>query len=336
MDQHNERQIESAIGERLLLDATGSWPKSFHKLGKKEVYAIIAAVKSGRPLLVRGEPGIGKSQLGRAAAKLLDRRFLSFVIQPDTEYQELLWSIDYTRRLADAQLVRAVEAGGEISGRPKGGKPKNQLRTIDDIGDSRNYIGPGPFWWAIDWGDAELMPSRHNYQVSEEPNAPDPKTNGVVLLVDEIDKADVALSNSLLEVLGNGRFLVPPIGKVVKADVKTMIPPLVVLTSNDTRQLPPALLRRCVTLNLKMPEDVVSYFVEIGQEHHADIKPSILKIAAEQIANDRLLCTDLPRTGLAEYLDLLKALDTISKNESEQREWLDNIADYFCKSNQPV
>ena len=280
-----------------------------HKLDADPAHAVIAAVASGRPLLVRGEPGVGKSQLARAAAHLLERPFLAFVVQPDSEYQELLWALDHTARLADAQL-----------------------RQADKVRELKNYVGPGALWWALDWKSAAEQSNccRHNFNPPEDIDPARPKASGSVLLIDEIDKADIALANGLLEVLGNGQFAVPPLG--LRVCPQSHPAPLVVLTSNDTRQLPAALLRRCVVLRMSLPDDLRGHFVDRGESHFPDLDPRVLGDAADQILTDRNACAATARTGLAEYLDLLRALRGVAASAEGQIEWLDRLAVYFKKS----
>jgi MoxR-like ATPase len=259
--------------------------------------------------LVRGEPGVGKSQLARAAAFLLERPFLAAVIQPDSEYQDLLWALDHTARLADAQLSQA-----------------------EKVRDLMHYIGPGALWWALDWRSAtdQSRHCRHNFNPPDDLDPNWPLRTGCVLLIDEIDKADIALANGLLEVLGNRQFAVPPLGRTVRSESHP--PPLVVLTSNDARQLPAALLRRCVVLRMALPDDPLGYFVDRGETHFPGLDARVLTAAAEQVLADRAICAPMARTGLAEYLDLLEALSELGGHAESQLEWLARLATYFKKS----
>lgn len=308
-EAHRYAAIAAQIGEVLKLPTSGAWPAVPHKLDAPSAHAIIAAAAAGRPLLVRGEPGVGKSQLARAAAHLLERPFLAAVVQPDSEYQELLWAQDHTARLADAQLHLA-----------------------DKVREVENYIGPGAIWWAMDWPSAEQQAGRcrHNFNPPADLDPAWPKAHGCVLLIDEIDKADIALANGLLEVLGNGQFAVPPLGLTVCSE--THPHPLVVLTSNDTRQLPAALLRRCVVLRMALPDDILGHFVDRGETHFRNLDPRVLGAAAEQVLADRAACAATARTGLAEYLDLLRALREVAADAEGQLAWLDRLATYFKKS----
>lgn len=313
----NYQKLLDSVNESDDLDEIGSWKASKYFWRDDVVQAIIAAVASKRPLLVQGAPGTGKSELAHAAAKLLDRVFISEVIQAETEVSQLLWSIDYTQRLADAQMASL---------------DKKYAKRVENI---ENYIGAGALWWAIDWESATQQKSKHNFTP---PQLYHPKNtsktivkNGVVLLLDEIDKGDISLANGLLEVLGNRSFHVSSIGHTVSCNT---VNPLIVLTSNGTRQLPMALLRRCVVLELTLPDDLKTYFINIGKTHYPDVDEDVLQIAAEQIIQDRNACKGNIKTGLAEYLDLLSALVDISSNDIEQqKQWLQTLSSYFYKSN---
>ncbi len=304
----------------------GSWPQATHLLDKQCLLAIAAALGAQRPLLVRGEPGTGKSHFARAAAELLQWHFVSSVVQPHTEYQELLWSFDFTQRLADAQLMSlGLEQFQQQSGEPS----EKPMVAAELLAPSR-YTSPGPLWYAFDWIDAQRQHCQTGYQ--PEPTADNQPPESLVLLIDEIDKADVSLCNGLLEVLGNRSFRVPhralPVGG--QADSQ---PPLVILTSNSVRELPRALLRRCILLDIVLPEgdELDAHLQTIGKAHFPAMSTSVLQAAAQQICQDRASqSTQTLKTGVAEYVDLLRALQSTDSNQ-EQLQRIEELATFFFK-----
>ena len=139
--------------------------------------------------------------------------------------------------------------------------------------------------------------------------------NGIVLLIDEIDKAEPSLPNSLLEVLGNGGFEVPMLGETVGSEPQQQ--PLVIITTNDERELPPAFLRRCLVLSLKVEENrFEDWLIERADVHISDTQcsPAIKHYAAQELKKDRDEAEKhgMVKAGLAEYLDLLTALDEMT------------------------
>ncbi len=305
--------IEGLIDKILPLRETASQGETFHRLDRKSAHAIIAAVAANRPLLVRGEPGVGKSQLARAAAYLLGRCYMPTVVQPDSDYESLLWSFDHTQRLAEAQLA-ATTGNSEM------------------VKDSAKFVSPGPLWYALNWEEADKCKCKSNFIPPEDIDAKAVKSQGLVLLIDEVDKADISLANGLLEVLGNGSFFVPALGKPIRAE---STPPLVVLTSNDTRELPPALQRRCVVLEICLESDdkLEGQLVKLGEAHELGLDKEVMNKAAAQIVQDRMACVGNLRTGLAEYLDLLRAIKEVSSDTQEQLQWVGKLSEYFYKSN---
>ena len=294
------------------LPATGTWPASVHCFEAATCAALRAAEAAGRPLLIRGEPGTGKSQTARAAAAKAGRPFLSVVIDGRTEAQDLLWHYDAVGRLSDAQV------GGQ------GALPPER------------YLSPGPLWWAYHWESAEKQ-WEHRKQ-GERPEHPPGWTaeKGTVLLIDEIDKADPDLPNAFLELLGNRGFTVPYLGNRV---VRGQRPPLVVITTNEERELPNAFLRRCLVLTLRLPPDLKPWLVELGHLHLSQLElgarayPAILEETADLLINDRAQAqrdqTYAP--GLAEYLDLVIALVRLGEDEARQRELLGLVAGFALR-----
>lgn len=290
------------------LPAMGAWPASKHRFDSTQVNALRAAEAAGRPLLVRGDPGTGKSQLAHAAAVATERLFISVVVNGRTEASDLLWRFDAIARLADAHLAAV----------PGGDSPK-------DLKPSR-YMEPGPLWWAFNWQSAaaQLTDTRAGGVAPELPDKEWTPARGTVLLIDEIDKAEADLPNGLLEALGNGQFMVPPLGRVVKRP-DDVPPPLVIVTTNDERELPAAFLRRCLVLTLSLPADrsaLIKYLLDRGALHFPGLQcrhPAALEEAARMLVDDRIAAeTDgvyIP--GLAEYLDLLRVLERIGGDPAE-------------------
>jgi len=155
--------------------------------------AVNAAITLERPLLVKGEPGTGKTELARQIAGALDLPLLEWSVKSTTRAQQGLYEYDAVSRLRDSQL------GDE---------------RVKDV---KNYIKKGKLWDAFD-ADGK-----------------------VVLLIDEIDKADIEFPNDLLQELDQMSFFVYETGEVIKAKQR----PIVIITSNNEKELPDAFLRRC-------------------------------------------------------------------------------------------
>lgn len=161
-----------------------------------------------------------------------------------------------------------------------------------------------------------------------------------VLLIDEIDKADADIPNALLEVLGNRSFTVPPLNnRSIQGDPERF--PLIVITTNEERELPPAFIRRCVVLNLKPPEadgKFMDWLVKRGQVHeHLQIESVSRQEAARLVLADRkeAIANGYPKVGLSEYIDLLTALHELTHEESDadtraaaQIDWLRRLSAY--------
>ncbi|MCA9710836.1 MAG: AAA family ATPase [Myxococcales bacterium] len=336
-------------GTTLPLDAIGNHRKAAHVFERESLLAVRAALGCGRPLLVRGEPGVGKSQLARAVAHKLGRVFLSKFIDARTEAHELLWSYDAVTRLAEAQawahgkgkasaaLASADErtsgdAAPDATARADGDAAPNAgaagggaAETADPaiVLARKNYVEPGPLWWAFDWKGAEAHATGSALKGQPPPYDPcvvDP-ANGAVVLIDEIDKADGSVPNGLLECLGQGMFSVPGLDAPVCVEGPQ---PLVLLTSNDDRMLPDAFLRRCLVLWLRVPEaradfekartadPLVQWLVKRGRAHFdEELSDDTYVDAAVQVVKDRRNVPANHRCapGLAEYIDLLAALD---------------------------
>lgn len=308
------------------LPQRGTWPAAVHCFDPDEVAALRAAEAAGRPLLVRGKPGVGKSQLARAAAESGGRRFVWAMIDGRTEASDLLWRYDAVQRLAEAQRRRG------------------KLRSVAD------FLSPGPFWAALDWAGAEqrftdtglrradwmddgaLLRARAEGRPSDE---------RVVILVDEIDKADPDLPNALLEVLANDGFTIPLAG-APRVACAPNLRPLIVITTNEERELPPAFIRRCFSITLRLPDDrgrLVDRWVAQAQRHQEFLvsnrlrgegqvcSEAVLRRAAELVADARLRVADEEgyQPATAEYLDLVRAVSTLYEDEATQLARLDEL-----------
>ncbi|WP_295432720.1 AAA family ATPase [uncultured Thiodictyon sp.] len=293
------------------LDPCGTWPLSVHRFDRDTAAALRAAEAAGRPLLLRGVPGTGKSQTARAAAAATGRLFVPGVIDGRSEAADLQWHYDAVGRLSDAHA------------------PGAQAR------DAAHYLSPGPLWWAFDWAGAHRQWDLRRQ--GEAPVLPPGWTPGLgaVLLIDEIDKADPDLPNAFLEVLGNQGFSLPFLGQGV---VRGPVAPLVVITTNEERELPPAFLRRCLVHILKAPADLP----DMGRRHLARRRltgyPRVLQEAARLLDGDRARAREQQSyaPGLAEYLDLVIAVATLATSEDGQWALLEQTAGFVLDKAAPL
>jgi MoxR-like ATPase len=310
-------------------------PEQYHLFDEDSAMAIRAALAARRPLLVRGEPGVGKTQLAAAAASVLMRPLLSRVVDSRTESRDLLWDFDAIMRLADAQIAATLFGAspwgdGQVGAESRDAR-EQELRARLSV---TNYVRPGPFWWAFDWSSATEQARKTGTPSPLEKGA-DPANggadpaNGCVVLIDEIDKADPDVPNGLLETLGSGRFT--PLGQSQPVEVRGE-PPLVVITTNEERVLPNAFLRRCLILELKLPDDndpgLIEHLVKIATVHfptRAKASRAAFQKAAKMLVDDRRVARGLgnvPLPGQAEYLDLLRAVFWLEDDSPGQQEKL--------------
>ncbi len=216
--------------------------------------AVNAAVTLERPLLVKGEPGTGKTELARQVADSLDLPMIEWHIKSTTRAQPGLYDYDAVSRLRDSQL-------GE-----------------ERVHDVANYIKKGKLWQAF---EAEQK---------------------TVLLIDEIDKADIEFPNDLLQELDKMEFHVYETGQVVRADIR----PIVIITSNNEKELPDAFLRRCFFHYIRFPDmDTMRKIVEV---HHPGIKDALLTTALTQFYELRETSGLKKKPSTSEVLDWLKLL----------------------------
>ncbi len=318
-----------------LLDEPGL-PEQFHIFQENSAQAVRAALAARRPLLVRGEPGVGKTQLAEAAVRVLKMPFVSHVVDSRTESRDLLWSFDAVMRLADAQVAAAL--------RPAVGSSGNSTETPDSLKKTlraelnvAKYVRPGPLWWAFHWEDAESQAACSETPKPEVHEGANHR-NGVVVLIDEIDKADADVPNGLLEALGSGRF--KPLGRDKPVQIKGP-PPLVVITTNEERVLPSAFVRRCLVHHLTLPEkdeELVKLLIARATAHFDSReaesrtlfeKAADLLVTARRRAKERFVS---PLPGQAEYLDLLRAVrDLREGTKADPLEILNSVKPFLLE-----
>ncbi|MGB0635947.1 MAG: AAA family ATPase [Gammaproteobacteria bacterium] len=216
--------------------------------------AVNAAITLERPLIIKGEPGTGKTMLAEEVAKSLDSELIQWHIKSTTKAAQGLYEYDAVARLRDSQL-------GD-----------------DSVHDISNYIIKGKLWEAF-----------------EAPKQP-------VLLIDEIDKADIEFPNDLLQELDRMEFFVYETKKTISARQR----PIIIITSNNEKELPDAFLRRCFFHYIAFPEaDTMESIVKV---HYPDIKKRLLAEALECFFELRELPGLKKRPSTSELLDWIKLL----------------------------
>jgi MoxR-like ATPase len=216
--------------------------------------AVNAAVALERPLLIKGEPGTGKTVLAYEMAKALNAPLITWHIKSTTKAHNGLYEYDAVSRLRDSQL------GDE---------------RVHDV---RNYLKPGKLW------EAFTSPVRP------------------ILLIDEIDKADIEFPNDLLQELDRMEFYVHETDETIRAEVR----PIVVITSNNEKELPDAFLRRCFFHYIRFPDDeTMKAIVEV---HFPGIKPRLVSEALKTFYEIRDTPGLKKKPSTSELLDWLKLL----------------------------
>jgi MoxR-like ATPase len=216
--------------------------------------AVNAAITLGRPLLIKGEPGTGKTQLAQEIARSLERPLFEWHIKSTSKAQQGLYEYDAVSRLRDSQL----------------GEPR-----VHDIG---NYIIKGRLWEA--------------FEAPEQP----------VLLIDEIDKADIEFPNDLLRELDRMEFYVYETRELVRARHR----PVIIITSNNEKELPDAFLRRCFFHYIRFPDEATMR--AIVAVHYPALKQELLAEALATFFEVRATPGLKKRPSTSELLDWIKLL----------------------------
>mgnify|MGYP001368871279 FL=1 len=216
--------------------------------------AVNAAISIEKPLLVKGEPGTGKTELARQIAKSLDLSIIEWNIKSTTKAQQGLYEYDAISRLRDSQL-------GD-----------NKIEYVN------NYIKKGKIWSSFETNEKS------------------------VLLIDEIDKADIEFPNDLLQELDKMEFYVYETGQLVKANKR----PIVIITSNNEKELPEAFLRRCFFHYIQFPS--IETLKKIVEVHFPSIKKKLLDLALNKFFEIREIPGLKKKPSTSEALDWIKLL----------------------------
>ena len=249
--------------------------------------AVNAAIILERPLLVKGEPGTGKTELARQVADSIGAPLIEWHIKSTTKAAQGLYEYDAVARLRDSQL-------GD-----------------DRVNDVTNYIRKGKLWEA--------------FTAPERP----------VLLIDEIDKADIEFPNDLLQELDRMEFFVYETGETIKAEQR----PIVIITSNNEKELPDAFLRRCFFHFIAFPDEPV--MEQIVQVHFPDLKGRLLSEALRVFFEIRQTPGLKKKPSTSELLDWLKLLlaedvDPAVLRERDSRKLIPPLHGALLKNEQDV
>ena len=247
--------------------------------------AVNAAISLEKPLLVKGEPGTGKTELARQIAKSLNLEIIEWNIKSTTKALQGLYEYDAVSRLRDSQL------GGKVQ-------------------DISKYIKKGKIWESFETNKKS------------------------VLLIDEIDKADIEFPNDLLQELDRMEFYIYETGKLVKAKKR----PIVIITSNNEKELPEAFLRRCFFHYIRFPDlDTLKKIVKV---HFPEIKKNLLDTALKTFFKIRDVPGLKKKPSTSEALDWLKLLlveDLDSKDlKTDSKDILPKLHGALIKNEQDI
>jgi MoxR-like ATPase len=271
--------------------------------------AIEVAQATDRPLLLRGAPGVGKSSIAAYVARQNNWRYYEKTVTARTEATDLLWTFDAVKKFGDALQLPHREA----------------TATLED----RDYVEPGAIWWAFDLeGARSSRPDTSRVGAPQEPFEEvnrERSADGAVVLIDELDKADPDVPNAVLVPLGSREFEVTDTGARVKQETPAV---LIVITTNEERDLPPAFIRRCVVHTLETPEpEMLARIAEAHAEHRelsfsSDQMDLVLEIA-ELIKSLQAAATESRSRppGVAEFLDTVWAVIDLQVETTTDPRW---------------
>ena len=249
--------------------------------------AVNAAITLERPLLIKGEPGTGKTVLAHEIAKSLGVPLIEWNIKSTTKAQQGLYEYDAVARLRDSQL-------GD-----------------DRVHDIKNYINKGKVWEAF---ESDVRP---------------------ILLIDEIDKADIEFPNDLLHELDKMSFSVYETGETITAKQR----PVIIITSNNEKDLPDAFLRRCFFHYIQFPDEET--MADIVKVHFPDLKQRMLSAALKRFFAVRAMPGLKKKPSTSELLDWLKLLlvediDPETIKEADPKKMIPPLHGALLKNEQDV
>mgnify|MGYP001472278762 FL=1 len=249
------------------------------------ILAVNSSITIERPLLIKGEPGTGKTQLAEELAKHLDTEIISWHVKSSSKAQHGLYEYDTVSRLRDSQF-------GE-----------------EKVKDISNYIKKGPLWRAFE------------------------AKKKVVLLIDEIDKADLEFPNDLLLELDKMEFYVYELQKKIQSKNR----PIVIITSNNEKELPDAFLRRCFFHYIKFPdENTLKKIIEV---HFPKIKSKMVNSALQKffdVRNSPGLKKKPSTSELIDWLQLLLSDDIDPSSLNDEKNALPSLYGALLKNEQDV
>ena len=258
-----------------------------HYIATEEIATVVYLAQSlGKPILAEGPAGVGKTELAKVWAKALGRPLIRLQCYEGLDESKALYEWEYAKQMLYTQLLR--DSIGEIVGGASSlADAARRLAQEEDVFFSENFLLPRPLLTAL---------------TAHEP---------VVLLIDEIDRADVEFEAFLLEVLSDFQVSIPELGTI-----SALHEPMVLLTSNNTRELSEALKRRCLFLYVDYPG--LGTELEIVRLKVPDLRPDLAQQAVEIVQQLRNL--DLRKIpSISETLDWARALVTLNAREIDEK-----------------